>query len=249
MMRNKAKPTTSSSSQVSINWYSKIFSWVSIWWLVMALVFVLLIAGIFKYLWNIPLMYSLSLDLIKAISILLVAMYVIYTRLLSIETKSMAQASIGLFNSERGTVLIDLLESNCDFTDLSDQVKNLTKEIHLKDKKLRDTEIKSLENEKNAPAISVKIKNMSGRRIEASKIDFKARHTGSDNFYDLCCDITRIGTILPWEDKVIHLILAPEGEVEIITNSFEYLDGGLVHRLNVVKSIQIERIRKPEVIK
>jgi hypothetical protein len=190
--------------------------------------------------------YSISLDLIKAISILLVAMYVIYTRLLSVETKNMAGASIGLFNSERGTVLLDLMETNCDYTDLSDPVKLLTKEIHLNDKKLREEEIHSLEKDKNIPAISLKIKNMSGRRIEASKIDYKARHTGTNNFHDLCCDITRIGTILPWEDKLIHLIVAPDGEVEIVTNSFEYLDGGLVQRISVVKSIQLERIRKPE---
>jgi hypothetical protein len=239
--------STGSSSQATIKKFdNKFFKWLLIWWPVLLLGIILVIAGVTKYIYPNNSVYSLMVYLIKAISVIMIVMYVIYTRLLSLETQRMAEASIGLYNSEKGTVLAELTESVCDFDNLLSDAKKITKTLHISDKKLGEEEFSKLVKEKNIPAISLLIKNISARRIEASKISYKVRHTGCEKYYDINCDISQIGTIIPWADKEIALVIAPEGEIEIIINSIDYLDGGVVQRINLKDNYILERIRKPE---
>ena len=246
-MKNKNSNTsTGSPSSSPKNWYNYLTEWSLIWWPIILLVLILITAGITKYLFSYPIIYSMMIDLTKAIGLLMIVMYVIYTRILSLETKRMAEASMGLYISEKGMVLAEPVETSCEYNSLVDDAKKATLNIHIDDKKLTKPECDKLFQERNIPSISLKIKNISGRRIEANKIEYKVRHTGSDKFHDIVCDISKIGTIIPWADMEVPLILAPEGEIEILVNSFFYLDGGIVQRISVGKSIILERIRKPE---
>jgi hypothetical protein len=246
-MNNSSKDTSTGSSYLTSDNknYSKIVSFIYLWWAVILLLIVLVLAGITKYIYPNPILYSLMIDLVKATSIIMIVMYVIYTRILSLETKRMAQASMGLYISEKGTVLTEVNESICTYEQLPENCQKSAKDIHTKEKKMSEKEFEDLVYGKNAPAIFLKIKNMSGRRIEASKIMYQIRSTGSDNFYDITCDISKTGTINPWADKEIPLVVAPEGEIEIKINFMEYLDGGVVQRIQVSQNKILERIRKP----
>lgn len=246
MKKSNTATSTGSASQVTSNkWWLSLFDWLKIWWVVALLGFIFIVAGVTKYVHPFPMVTALMADIIKAIGVIMVVMYVIYTRLLAQETQKMAEASMGLYKSEKGTVMVELEETICGFQELSEDAKKITKEIHLEEKGINEAEFVTLVDSPKIPAISLLIKNLSGRRIEASKIDYKARHTGSDKIHDVCCDINKIGTIGPWEDKKIYLIVAPEGEIEISVKSIDYLDGGIVQRVLIERKLSINRIRIP----
>jgi len=243
-MGNENNTSTDSTPQ---NTDKKIVkSWIFTWWPVVFLSLVLIVAGITKYIYIDDTIYSIMKDLIKSISIIMIVMYVIYTRLLSLETKKMAEASIGMYSSEKGTVLGELIESNCNYNHLCKEAQEITNTIHINEKKISDPEFTELIKIDNLPSIALKVKNMSARRIEASKVELKARHSGNENYYDLRYDLSKVGTIGPWEDKEIQLIATPEGEIEIDIKSMEYLDGGIIRRIPLNIKINLKRIRKPE---
>lgn len=247
MTKSDLQTSTGPASKTSDKkWFSSLAASSRIWWPVVLLALVLVIAGITKYLLPDAKIYSLMVDLIKAISVIMVVMYVIYTRLLAIETTKMAEASMAIYNSEKGTVTADVIETVAYYNDLPNDARRISKDLHIKDKKLTESEFENLIGEKKVPTISLKIKNRSSRCIDASKIDYQVRHTGCDNPYDVSCDISPIGTINPWADKEIPLIIAPEGEVEVKILSVDYLDNGVVQRVNVTLKKIIERIRIPE---
>jgi hypothetical protein len=244
---NNKTSTGSTSQDPVIKWHNHLFDWLKIWWPAVCLFITLGIAGITKYIFPNPPIFDFMIYLIKSIGVIMVVLYVIYTRLLADETKKMATASMGLYHSEKGTVLTELNEGSCCYNDLCADAKKVTKEIHLNDKKLLPEEFEELTKQKSLPAIYLKIKNRSARRIDASKIDFNVRHTGSDKVYEAQCNISNSGTIGPWEDNIFFLITAPEGEVEITIVSFDYLDGGVVQRKNIIDNkLVLDRIRKPE---
>ena len=223
------------------------FNWLKIWWPVLLLAIILMVTGISKYVYSDPYLLSIMKDLIKAIGILMVVMYVIYTRLLAIETKNMTEVSKRLYSSEKGTVLAEAIISVCDFNKLPDEARKITETIHKEDKKLTDPEFEKIINATDIPAISVKIKNICSRRIEAMEISYKARHTGKNIYREVKCDISRIGKILPWEDKVIGLIVAPEGEIEVLISYITLIDGDNEKPINItIGSLQLDRLRQPE---
>ncbi len=248
MRKIENKTSTSSASQVPTKkWYNNTTSWLLIWWPAVLLFVTLATAGITKYIFPQQTIFDLMIYLIKAIGVIMLVLYVIYTRLLALETQKMANASMGLYNSEKGTVLTELNEGNCSYTDLCDDAKKVTRDIHINEKKLLDQEFQDVIQQNNLPAVFLKIKNRSGRRIDASRIDYSVRHTGSDRIYDTQCNISKLGTIGPWEDINIYLIISPEGEIEVQICSIDYLDGGVVQRKSVIDNrIVIDRIRKPE---
>ena len=218
-----------------------------VWWPVVVLVLVLIGAGITKYIWPQATLYSLMIHMTKAISLLMLVIYVIYTRLLAFETRKMAEASMGLFNSEKGIVTSEISQGICNYNDLCENARKITKEIHIGDKKLTEKEFEGLIKVENLPSIVIIIKNLSGRRIETDKIEYTVRHTGSDKTYRTINKIEKETTIGPWEDKTYNLIVAPEGEIEIVVESIYYLDNrGIINKIEVAKSKVLERIRKPE---
>lgn len=225
----------------------RFIQWSKVWWPVLLLVVILGMAGFTKYISPDELLYNIVSDLIKAIGLLMVVMYVIYTRLLAIETKNMTEVSKGLYSSEKGTVFGEAIISVWSYEKLPEDVKKITQTIHLKDKKLTEDEFQRLIKDEDLPAISIKIKNFCARRIEARIVRYKVRHTGSRTYHNVDCDISQFGKLMPWEDKTIGLIVAPEGEVEVIINSIIYIDGD-VEKLAKIASNQLplERIRKPE---
>lgn len=247
--KSNNKTSTGTSSQVPIKkWYKSFFEWLLTWWPAAFLFLAIVIAGFTKYIIPKENVYQLMIQIIKSIGVIMAVFYVIYTRSLALETKKMAIASMGMYDSEKGTVLTELSEGNSSFDSLIDDVKKITKEIHLVDKKLSESEFDELMRQNNLPAILLKIKNRSGRRIDLSKIEFSVRHTGSDNRHDINCNISKMGNIGPWEDAEICLIVSPEGEVEINIYSIDYLDGGVVQRKsNLDNKLVLDRIRKPEV--
>lgn len=248
MKNSNNKTSTGSASQGPVKkWYNHLLGWLIIWWPAVCLFVTLGIAGITKYIFQNQTIFDLMIYLIKSIGIIMVVLYVIYTRLLAIETKKMATASMGLYHSEKGTVLTELNEGSCYFNDLCDDAKKITREIHITDKKLLTEEFDELTRQKSLPAIYLKIKNRSARRIDASRIEYNVRHTGSDKIHEIQCNISKLGTIGPWEDNIFYLIAAPEGEVEINIVSIDYLDGGIVRRKNILDNkLILDRIRKPE---
>jgi hypothetical protein len=248
MKRANNKTSTGSASQVTPKkWYNSLLDWMGVWWPALCIFVTLIIAGITKYIFPKQAIFDLMIYLIKSIGVVMVVLYVIYTRLLATETKKMADASMGLYNSEKGTVLTELNEGICSYTDLCEDAKKITRDIHVLDKKILDEEFNELMNQKNLPAIYLKIKNRSGRRIDANKIEYTVRHTGSDKIYEMQCNIRKMGTIGPWEDSDFYLIVSPEGEVEITLISIDYLDGGIVQRKTVIDNkLILDRIRKPE---
>lgn len=247
-MKNRTNKSTGSSSQVpEKKAIAIIIGWLMIWWPVVILMLVLIGAGITKYIWPQATMYSLMIQMTKAISILMLVIYVIYTRLLALETRKMADVSMGLFYSEKGRVASELSETTCNYNNLCDFAKSISQEIHLKEKKIPLEEYEEIVKAENLPAVSLLIKNLSARSIEADKIEYSVRHTGSDNKYNTFIKIGKEGTIKPWEDKIYYLIVAPEGEIEIVVESIYYLDTrGIVNKTEIAKSLRIERIRKPE---
>lgn len=248
-MKNSDRKTSTGSSTQSPDKkrIDYLFGWLYIWWPAVCLFITLGIAGITKYIFPNQTIFDLMIYLIKSIGVIMVVFYVIYTRLLAIETKKMATASMGLYHSEKGTVLTELNEGSCCFNDLCDDAKKVTKDLHINDKKLLIEEFDELIKQKSLPAVYLKIKNRSARRIDASRIEYNARHTGSDKIYEAQCNISKFGTIGPWEDIVFYLIAAPEGEVEISIVSIDYLDGGIVQRKNILDNkLILDRIRKPE---
>lgn len=248
MSKSNTKSTTSTSANTSLKTYfNKFLDWFMIWWPAVLLFIALITAGITKYIFPIQFVYELMIQIVKAIGVIMAVFYVIYTRTLALETKKMAIASMGMFDSEKGTVLTELSEGNCNFHNLCEDVKKVTKEIHINDKKISEEEFRGLMSQKNLPAIFVRIKNRSGRRIDPSRIEYSARHTGSDKKHDITCNISKIGNIGPWEDLEVFLIVSPEGEVEIALSSIDYLDGGVVQRKNNLDNkLVLDRIRKPE---
>lgn len=245
--KNKKNNTTGTAS-ISPNDSKKIklYKVLKIWWPVAILLLIFVIAGFTKYIYNNNVIYSFTIDLIKSIGVLMIVMYVIYTRILSLETKRMAEASMGMYIAEKGTVLTEVYESTSDFSHLTEDVKKITQKIHINDKKISQDEFDSYKEQTDLPSVILVIKNICSRRIEASKIDFSVRHTGTTEPYDVSCDISKIGPILPWTDKEISLIVAPEGEIEIIVKSIDYVDGGIVQRVSVDEKVTLPRIRKPE---
>jgi hypothetical protein len=245
--RNKIKSTGSSSQVPEKGWLSSVFDWLIIWWPVVVLTLILIGAGITKYVWPQTTIYSLMIQMTKAISVLMLVIYVIYTRLLALETRKMADASMGLFYSEKGRVASELNETTCNYNNLCEYAKSISQEIHIKEKRIPLKEYEEIVKAENLPAVSLLIKNLSARSIEADKIEYSVRHTGSDNKYDTFIKIGKDGTIKPWEDKTYYLMVAPEGEVEIIVEAIYYLDNrGIVNKIEIAKSLRIERIRKPE---
>lgn len=245
---NTGSGTTTKENNTKI--FLSFLSWCKIWWPVILLVTILTIAGVSKYMFPNKDVYSIMMDLIKAIGILMVVMYVIYTRLLAIETKNMTEVSKRLYSSEKGSVLAEAIISVCDFNELPNEASKITEVIHIDDKKLTKEEFGKFKNETELPAISVKIKNICGRRIEAMEIRYKVRHTGTRDFHEVNCNISKIGKILPWEDKVIGLIIAPEGEIEVFINKINFIDGDIEKPANIIiNQLLLERLRQPEKVK
>lgn len=243
---NKNSTSTGSSEPVK-KWYYSLFAWLLTWWPVAFLLMALSVAGFSKYVFPNQIVYELMIQIIKSIGVVMAVLYVIYTRTLAIETRKMAVASMGMYDSEKGTVLTELCEGNYNYNNLCEDVKKATKEIHISDKKLTKAEFELLSQQNNLPAVLLRIKNRSGRRIDPSKIEYSARHTGSDKNHLIVCNVSKMGNIGPWEDLEICLIVSPEGEVEITVSSFDYLDGGIVQRKgNLDNRLALDRIRKPE---
>ena len=248
MNKSNNKTSTSTTTQSPLKTYSiRFYEWFKVWWPALFLFLALITAGVTKYIFPQRIVYELMVQIVKSIGVIMAVFYVIYTRTLALETKKMAIASMGMFDSEKGTVLTELAEGNCDYINLCNDVKNLTREIHINDKKLTENEFDDVMSQKNLPAIFVRIKNRSGRRIDPSKIEYSARHTGSDIKHNISCNISKIGNIGPWDDLEVYLIASPEGEVEISISSIDYIDGGVVQRKNNLDNMLVlERIRKPE---
>jgi hypothetical protein len=207
--------TAASSQAKSETAFKHLLAWLGVWWPIPGLGTVFAAAGVFKYLLPKTNLYPVMVDLIKAISVLMVAVYVVYTRILSIETKKMAEASMGLYTAERGTVLAELSEIVCDYRLLPAKAQEAARTVHLEDKKMSKEEFDSLLIDHNLPTVNLRIQNMSGRRIEIRRIDYKVRHTGSDKNHSVICDVSNAGTLNPWGDKDVPLMVAPEGEIEI----------------------------------
>lgn len=245
--KNKVESTSSTSVITDENKLTKFKDWLITWWPVVLLFAVLIGAGITKYIYPNEVIYSLMIHLTKAISILMVVIYVIYTRSLALETKKMANASMALFYSEKGTVRSEVKQGNCNYDDLCDTVKDITKEIHLSEKKFTENEFQELMKQKNLPSVYVVINNLSGRRVQLAKIEYIVRHTGSDKKHSKTINVSEDARIDPWEDKEINLIVAPEGEIELEVEAIYYLDNrGIINRIVVDKTILIERIRVPK---
>ena len=248
MKKTDTKSTSSTSQDESKNDLIQRFSaWIIVWWPAVLIIAALSTSAFTKYIIPNERIHDLATEIAKAVGLLMAVFYVIYTRILAVETKKMAEASIGMFDSDKGTVLIELSEGNCNFSDLCEDVQEITKEIHIADKKVSEGEFEKLISENSLPGIYARIKNRSGRRIDPSRVEFTARHTGSDNKHDIACNISKVGNIGPWEDLEVFLIASPEGEVEITLSSVDYLDGGVVQRKNNLGYVVVlERIRKPE---
>lgn len=248
MKKTDTKSTSSTSQDEQKNdSLQRLGAWISIWWPAVLIIAALTTSAFTKYIAPNETIHGLATEIAKAVGLIMAVFYVIYTRILAVETKKMAEASMGMFDSDKGTVLIELSEGNCNFLDLCEDVQEITKKIHITDKKVSKGEFDKLMNEGALPGIYARIKNRSGRRIDPSRVEFTARHTGSDNKHDVACNISKVGTIGPWEDLEVFLIASPEGEVEIALSSVDYLDGGVVQRKNNLGYVVVlERIRKPE---
>ena len=187
------------------------------------------------------------IDLLRALGVLMIILYVIYTRLLSLETKKMAEATMGLLKEQKGSVLAELVECECNFEEIAEDVKIITETLHMEDKGFTKQEFDELIKKEGLHAVALVLKNWSSRPIEGKKIEYKIRHTGSDNIHDIICDISKEGRIEAWKEKSFTLIIVPEGEIELVTSAFNYLDAsGTVQRANITKEITLTRIRKPE---
>jgi hypothetical protein len=218
------------------------------WWPAVIIVILFIIAAISKYFIPNIKIYSMTVDSIKAIGVLTLVVYAIYTRSLALDTGKMAEASLGLYESERGAVHVYLTESNVSYNSLTKKAQEATETIHIQEKKIQKDEFDALVKKGNIPAVCCKIKNSSGRQIHVSKITYFARHTGTEKGLDIILDINEIGTVTinPLKSKTIPLIVAPEGEVEVTVSAIEYLDGTVVQRANIIKStVKLERIRVP----
>ena len=248
MKTSETKSSTGSISESNfIRQKPRLGNWFKIWWPIPIFLVILIVAGFSKYFLQDEILTSIMFDLIKAVGLLLVLLYVIYTRLLALETKSMADASKGLYSSEKGTVLAESIVSVCDYNKLPEEVKEVSKKIHLNEKKWSEKEFQGLFSEKELPAISLNIKNICARRIELREIKYEVRHTGNYNNYPVTCNISHIGKILPWEDKSITLVVAPEGEVEVTIISINFMDGDILKPANIVSDKKVlPRIPKPE---
>lgn len=226
-----------------------------IWWPVVALAIIFALAGFTKYIYPKDvytikdIVYSISVDLIRAVGVLMVVVYVIYTRLLTNETRKMAEATIGLYASERGTLFTTLVELNYDFDRLPIEAQEVTVEIHEKEKKLTDIEMRNLKEGKGLPAIVLQIRNMSSRAIEVTKVQYQARHTGNSNWRDVTCNTNSIGLTDLWRHIEVPLIVAREGEVEVAVMSITYKENtGVIQRFLASDVLRVDRIRKPEII-
>lgn len=247
MARESKKDSTSTTSDISDKGKFSFNKSFHIWWPVLLIIIVFGIAGATKYLWPNSTIYSLMIDLVKAISLLLVVFYVIYTRLLAIETKKMATTSMALFYSEKGSVRSELHQGDCSFSNLCEQVQELTKKIHVEEKGFTEEEFGESIKQKSIPSIDIEINNLTGRRIQVTKIEYNIRHTGSDQKHASVINIEKDSKIDPWKDMILHLCAAPEGEVEIDNVSVIYLDNrNIQNKIGVENSLKIERIRKPK---
>jgi len=247
-MKSRNNKSTGSSSQVpEKKRYTLFLEWLFVWWPVIILTLILLGAGVTKYIWPQAFIYSMMIEMTKAISLLMLVIYVIYTRLSAIETRKMAEASMGLFYSEKGIVTSEICQTACNYNNLCDNAKKITQDIHIIEKRIPEREYTDFVKGDNLPAVSLLIKNLSGRRIEADKIEYTVRHTGSDNKCKAVINVGKDSTIGPWEDKLYNLIVAPEGEIEVVVESIFYLDNrGVINKIEVGKTLRIDRIRKPE---
>jgi len=248
MRKKTTSYTSTTSSTVSDEkWYQLLWGWIKTWWPLVGLFIVLIGAGLTKYVWPNEELFSLMIDLTKAISILMVVIYVIYTRLLALETKKMATASMSLFYSEKGTVRSELKQGNCKYDALLEPVKEISKEIHLTEKKFTEEEYKESIKQPNITSINIIINNLCGRRIQITKIEYLVRHTGSDIKHSKTISVEDDSRIDPWEDKEYILLVAPEGEIELEVEAVYYLDNrGIVNKIGVEKSLLVERIRVPK---
>ncbi len=217
-----------------------------VWWPLFSIGFLLVAAGFAKYILHNAWVLGLSLDLVKAVGVIAVVVYAIHARLLSVDTSRMAQATIDMHKMERGAVIVSLFEGSAKLCDLPREAQNLTSKIHTKDKNIPIDEFKEVTSTV-CPAVTCRVTNRTSRCIEASRVGFSAKHTGSPDGESILCDFSEVITVQAWSDSEIPLIVAPEGELVVTLETFHFLDGGLVQE-GIIQSgsFKFDRIRPPK---
>jgi len=217
-----------------------------IWWPLVSIGCLLVVAGFAKYVIPNTWILGLSLDLVKAVGVLAVVVYAIHARLLSIDTSRMAQATIDMHKMERGAVIVSLFEGSAKLCDLPREAQTLISKIHTQDKMIPIDEFNNVTSTL-CPAVTCRITNRTSRCIEASRVAFSAKHTGSRDGESILCDFSEVITVQAWSDSVIPLVVAPEGELEVTLETFHFLDGGLVQEgIIQSRSFKLDRIRPPK---